>query len=121
MNRTTTTNNSIYGMSTPITLQVHQFVSVTTRIIDAYGVSTSAKTINYVSSDPTVAILDDAGDFVQGTDPQNSVSTNVIRGLSNGIATISVTADGTLIDTIVVTVQSNPPAALVFIFGTPSP
>lgn len=108
-------------MATNISLQVNQLVSVTTRIIDAYGVSTSAKTINYVSSDPTVAILDEAGDFVQGTDPQNSVSTNTIRGLSNGVATITVTADGVLTDTLIVTVHSNPPAGFVFIVGTPTP
>lgn len=108
-------------MAGTINLQVHQSVSFTSRIIDAYGVLTSAKTISYISSDPTIAILDDAGDFIPNTDPINSQSTNVIRGLSNGTATISVVADGVLTDTITCIVHSNPPAAFVFVFGTPTP
>jgi uncharacterized protein YjdB len=109
-------------MSGSITLRINQSVTFTTLIDDSYGASTSAKTINYISNNPDVAVVGNPGNFVVGSVPQNSVSTNTITGISNGSAVISVTIDGGIvIDIISVTVESNPPAKLNFIFGTPTP
>ena len=107
-------------MSATISLNVNESISVTTIINDAYGAATSAKNVNYVSSDPTIAILANSGTFVAGSNPQNSVSTNVITGIKNGSAVVTVTIDGSVVvDTISVTVHTNPPAELTFVFGTP--
>lgn len=109
-------------MSNTINLTVNESVSVTTLILDGYGIATTAQTINYLSSDPTIITLANSGVFVPGSIPQNSVSTNVIKGLKNGTATITITINGgTVIDTINVVVNSPAPASLSFIFGTPIP
>lgn len=105
-----------------VTLHVNQSVSITSIVSDAYGAASSAKTINYISDDPTIVILANNGVFVPSTVPINSVSTNIITGLKNGIATITVTIDGgAVINTIVVTVNSPPPAEISFVLGTPAP
>jgi uncharacterized protein YjdB len=109
-------------MASSITLKVNQSISFTSTISDAYGVSASAKNINYVSSNPSVVILANSGTFVAGSIPQNSVSNNVLTGVSNGSATITITIDGgAVIDTISVVVESLPPAELTIVFGTPTP
>lgn len=107
-------------MAGSITLQVNQSVSFTTMIADSYGSATSAHTINYISSDPTVAVLANNGVFVQGSLPQNSVSTNTITAIKNGTAIITITIDGGIvINTINVSVNTPPPAEINFVFGTP--
>lgn len=109
-------------MSATINLQTGQSVVFTTRVIDAYGALASGHTINYVSSDPLIAIVDEQGSFEPNTVPINSISNNTIRGLTNGSCVITVSIDGTLvIDTVNVVVNSPPPAALVFVFSTPTP
>src|SRR5689334_10974832 len=109
-------------MSATINLQTGQSVVVTTRVIDAYGSLASGHVVNYVSSDPLIAIVDEQGSFEPNTTPINSISNNTIRGLTNGTCTITVSIDGTLvIDTITVIVNSPPPASLVFVFSTPTP
>ena len=108
-------------MASNITLQVGQSVPVTTRIIDGYGSLSSAHVITYISSDPVIAIVAEQGSFVPNTVPLNSISTNTITGLTNGICVVTVSVDGSVQDVINVTVNSPPPAALVFIFGTPTP
>ena len=106
-------------MANDLTMQVNSSISITTSIIDAYGAATSAKTINYISSDPSVATLANSGTFIAGLVPLNSSSTNTIYAIGNGTATITVTVDGTLMGTIDIVVNSPPPSGLVFVFGTP--
>jgi hypothetical protein len=107
--------------SANITLQANTEVSVTTLIIDAYGVSTSAQSINYISSEPSIVVLANAGTFLPDTSPKNSVSTNIIKALAAGVSVISVTINGSLlIETITATVIENAPTDMTFVFGTPT-
>src|SRR5690554_5440854 len=108
-------------MASSITLKIGQEVTFTTLVLDAYGASTSGSVTTYTSSDPTVAILANNGSFTPGTIPINSVSTNSIRALKNGEATITVNVDGSIMNTIDVTVNSPEASELEFVFGTPIP
>lgn len=109
-------------MANVVNLHVNQSVSFSTLILDSYGIATSAKTINYLSNNPNVAVLGSAGSFVVGSIPQNSISTNTITALSNGSATITITINGdVVIDTIEVNVETLPPNKITIVFGTPTP
>ena len=104
-------------MST-ITLKIGQSVPVTANIVDGYGNPAPANQISWISSVPVVAIVSN-NSFVSGT--ENTVSTNTITAISNGLATITCTVNGVIMNTVNVTVSSPAPSIIDFILGTPTP
>lgn len=105
-------------MSSAITLKISQTVSVTANLVDGYGVPATANQISWMSSNPAIAIVSN-NSFVSGTN--NTVSTNNITAIHNGVATITCTVDGSVINTVVVTVDTPIPTIIDFVLGTPTP
>lgn len=109
-------------MATPtINLNVGQSVPITANILDAYGTAVPAGSITYISNDLNVATLATQGSFITGTNPVNSLSTNIVYGVANGSTTIQIIVNGTLIQLVDVVVNTNPPSSIQVIVGTPSP
>lgn len=105
-------------MASSVTLKIGQSVAVTANIVDGYGNPAPANQINWISDTPVVAIVSN-NSFVPGT--ENTVSTNTITGINNGSATITCTVNGTIMNTVVVTVSSPAPSLIDFVLGTPVP
>lgn len=105
-------------MSSTTTLKIGQSIAVTADITDGYGNPAPASQISWMSDSPAIAIVSN-NSFVLGTD--NTVSTNTITAINNGTANITCTVNGTIINTVIVTVSSPAPTQIVFILGTPTP
>jgi hypothetical protein len=93
-------------------------VAVTANIVDGYGNPAPADQITWFSNSPNTAIVSN-NSFVPGT--ENTVSTNTIIAISNGSAVITCTVNGTLMNTVNVTVSSPDPSLIEFVIGTPAP
>lgn len=105
-------------MSSSTTLKIGQTIAVTANLVDSYGNPAPATQISWISSAPAIAIVSN-NSFFPGTD--NTVSTNTITAIANGTAVITCTVNGTLMNTINVTVSSPSPTIIDFILGTPAP
>ncbi len=105
-------------MASSVTLKIGQSVAVTANIVDGYGNPAPSNQISWISSAPAIAIVSSNG-FVPGT--ENTVSTNTITAISNGSATVTCTVNGSVINTIAVTVSSPAPSLIDFVIGTPTP
>lgn len=105
-------------MASNVTLKIGQSVAVTANIVDGYGNPAPADQITWFSNSPATAIVSN-NSFVPGT--ENTVSTNTITAISNGSAVVTCTVNGTLMNTINVTVSSPAPSLIDFVIGTPAP
>lgn len=105
-------------MASNVTLKIGQTVAVTANIVDGYGNPSPANQISWISSAPAIAIVT-SSNFVPGT--ENTVSTNTITGIANGSAVVTCTVNGTIMNTVNVTVSSPAPSVIDFVLGTPTP
>lgn len=105
-------------MSSSVTLKIGQTVAVTANIVDGYGNPAPSSQISWISDSPAIAIVSN-NSFVPGT--ENTVSTNTITAINNGSAIVTCTVNGTLMNTVNVTVSSPAPSLIDFVLGTPVP